>query len=38
MDGMWPYTYNSCDVGTLPNQTWPNGTSPAAAKDSGSSE
>ncbi len=21
LDGMWPYTYDSCDVGTLPNQT-----------------
>lgn len=20
-DGMWPYTYEACDVGTLPNQT-----------------
>ncbi|KAK1230580.1 hypothetical protein PQX77_006317 [Marasmius sp. AFHP31] len=20
-DGMWPYSYDSCDVGTLPNQT-----------------
>lgn len=20
-DGLWPYTYESCDVGTLPNQT-----------------
>ncbi|KAG8956785.1 hypothetical protein FRC04_000263 [Tulasnella sp. 424] len=26
LEGMWPYTYNSCDVGTLPNQTFPNGT------------
>ncbi|GAA5948901.1 hypothetical protein JCM21900_003465 [Sporobolomyces salmonicolor] len=38
VDGMWPYSYDSCDVGTLPNQTWPNGTSPAAAKNSGSSD
>ncbi|KAI0036076.1 beta-glucan synthesis-associated [Vararia minispora EC-137] len=30
-DGMWPYTYDSCDVGTFPNQTWANGTGPAAA-------
>ena len=30
-DGTWPYTYNSCDVGTFPNQTWANGTGPAAA-------
>lgn len=21
LDGMWPYSYNECDVGTLPNQT-----------------
>ncbi|KAF8349747.1 beta-glucan synthesis-associated protein [Amanita rubescens] len=21
LDGMWPYTYDSCDVGTAPNQT-----------------
>ena len=27
LDGMWPYTYDSCDVGTLPNQTL-NGPSP----------
>ncbi|KIM38469.1 glycoside hydrolase family 16 protein [Hebeloma cylindrosporum] len=30
-DGMWPYTYDSCDVGTYPNQTNPDGLSPAAA-------
>lgn len=23
---MWPYTYDSCDVGTLANQTFPDGT------------
>ncbi|GAA5898575.1 hypothetical protein JCM8208_004704 [Rhodotorula glutinis] len=34
--GVWPYTYDACDVGTLPNQTWPNGTDPVAAKTSGS--
>ncbi|TFK28002.1 concanavalin A-like lectin/glucanase [Coprinopsis marcescibilis] len=22
-DGTWPYSYDSCDVGTLPNQTYP---------------
>ncbi|KAJ7596873.1 beta-glucan synthesis-associated protein [Mycena floridula] len=22
LDGMWPYTYDSCDVGTAPNQTF----------------
>jgi beta-glucanase (GH16 family) len=29
------YTYDSCDVGTLANQTWPNGTSPEAALTTG---
>ncbi|KAH9997835.1 glycoside hydrolase family 16 protein [Russula vinacea] len=29
-DGMWPYTYASCDIGTLPNQTQ-NGQPAAAA-------
>ncbi|KAI0916764.1 hypothetical protein AcV5_007406 [Taiwanofungus camphoratus] len=33
-DGMWPYTYDSCDVGTFPNQTSPNGQ-PAAAQTGG---
>jgi beta-glucan synthesis-associated protein KRE6 len=26
LDGMWPYSYDSCDVGTLANQTLPDGT------------
>ncbi|KAG9044314.1 hypothetical protein FS837_008365 [Tulasnella sp. UAMH 9824] len=26
LDGLWPYSYDSCDVGTLPNQTYPDGT------------
>lgn len=30
-DGTWPYSYDSCDVGTLPNQTNPAGTGPEAA-------
>ncbi|KAM0746475.1 beta-glucan synthesis-associated [Meredithblackwellia eburnea MCA 4105] len=30
-DGTWPYSYNSCDLGTLPNQTNVAGTGPAAA-------
>ncbi|GAA6038149.1 hypothetical protein JCM8097_005760 [Rhodosporidiobolus ruineniae] len=34
--GVWPYSYTACDVGTLPNQTYPNGTSPTAARTSGS--
>ncbi|KAJ7103721.1 glycoside hydrolase family 16 protein [Mycena epipterygia] len=33
LDGMWPYTYDSCDVGTAPNQTL-NGL-PAIATTSG---
>ncbi|KAI0300491.1 beta-glucan synthesis-associated [Multifurca ochricompacta] len=30
-DGTWPYTYDSCDVGTFPNQTNPDGLGPLAA-------
>ncbi|WWC98971.1 hypothetical protein V866_005865 [Kwoniella sp. B9012] len=30
-DGTWPYTYDSCDIGTLPNQTNAEGTGPEAA-------
>jgi len=30
----WPYSYNECDVGTLPNQTHPGG-GPVAAEQSG---
>ncbi|KAL7418590.1 hypothetical protein Q5752_007048 [Cryptotrichosporon argae] len=37
-NGMWPYSYDSCDVGILPNQTWVNGTGPAAALDTGASD
>ena len=33
LDGLWPYTYDACDVGTLPNQTL-NGL-PAAATVNG---
>ena len=29
--GIWPYSYNTCDVGTFPNQTYVNGSGPAAA-------
>ncbi|KAF8339437.1 beta-glucan synthesis-associated [Amanita rubescens] len=29
--GTWPYTYDSCDVGTFPNQTYPNASAPASA-------
>jgi hypothetical protein len=27
----WPYTYDACDVGTLPNQTLPDASGPTAA-------
>ncbi|PPR01618.1 hypothetical protein CVT24_005845, partial [Panaeolus cyanescens] len=30
-DGMWPYTYDSCDVGTFPNQTYADKSGPPAA-------
>ncbi|KAG8915297.1 hypothetical protein FRC01_003716 [Tulasnella sp. 417] len=36
-DGTWPYTYNTCDVGTLPNQTRADLT-PTAAQTSGKSK
>lgn len=35
VDGMWPYAYDSYDVGTLPNQTMPDVINPAAGKTSG---
>ncbi|EPQ51074.1 beta-glucan synthesis-associated [Gloeophyllum trabeum ATCC 11539] len=30
-DGTWPYSYDSCDLGTFPNQTAKDGTPAAAA-------
>lgn len=30
-DGMWPYSYDTCDWGTLKNQTNPEGTAPRKA-------
>ncbi|KAI0365988.1 beta-glucan synthesis-associated [Pilatotrama ljubarskyi] len=30
-DGTWPYSYDACDVGTFPNQTYADGSGPAAA-------
>jgi beta-glucanase (GH16 family) len=30
-EGTWPYTYDSCDIRTLENQTNPSGTGPPAA-------
>ncbi|EPQ30039.1 uncharacterized protein PFL1_02156 [Pseudozyma flocculosa PF-1] len=32
-EGMWPYSYDSCDTGILPNQTYLNKTGPAKAKN-----
>jgi len=34
-EGLWPYSYDSCDVGTLPNQTYPTKTGPEAALSDG---
>ena len=31
----WPYTYETCDVGTLPNQTYPGTTNPIWATSHG---
>jgi len=36
-DGTWPYTYDSCDIGTFPNQTTKDKSGPAAALHSDSS-
>ncbi|KAL4266529.1 SKN1/KRE6 family protein [Pleurotus pulmonarius] len=35
LEGMWPYSYDSCDVGTLANQTYPGTRLPAAAFEGG---
>ncbi|OWZ49099.1 glucosidase [Cryptococcus neoformans c45] len=37
-DGTWPYSYDSCDYGTLANQTNPDGTGPEGALTSGSDD
>lgn len=37
LEGLWPYSYDSCDAGTLPNQTMPDGT-PSIARTSGTDE
>jgi beta-glucanase (GH16 family) len=37
-DGTWPYSYDSCDVGTFPNQTNPDGLGPPAAIYSNASQ
>lgn len=33
LEGMWPYSYDSCDIGTVPNQTYKGG--PPAALENG---
>lgn len=33
--GTWPYAYDACDVGTLANQTYPDGSGPEGALTSG---
>lgn len=35
VEGLWPYTYDSCDVGTLANQTFADGSGPDAALTTG---
>ena len=34
-EGLWPYTYDACDVGTLKNQTYPDSLLPTAAVTGG---
>ncbi|KAH9955314.1 glycoside hydrolase family 16 protein [Russula dissimulans] len=38
VDGLWPYSYDSCDVGTLANQTYPGTQTPLAAVENGDPE
>ncbi|EAU89504.2 glucosidase [Coprinopsis cinerea okayama7 len=35
VEGLWPYSYDSCDVGTLPNQTYPGTSLPLLATTEG---
>ncbi|MBW0473642.1 hypothetical protein O181_013357 [Austropuccinia psidii MF-1] len=35
LDGLWPYSYDTCDIGTLPNQTNPQTKGPAAVHTMG---
>ncbi|KAF4618464.1 hypothetical protein D9613_009885 [Agrocybe pediades] len=37
-DGVWPFSYDECDVGTLPNQTYPGTNLPEAALTNGDPE
>ena len=34
----WPYSYDSCDVGTLPGQVYPGTQTPLAAVENGDPE
>ncbi|WVQ74080.1 hypothetical protein IAR50_003664 [Cryptococcus sp. DSM 104548] len=34
-EGLWPYTYDSCDIGTLANQTYLNATGPRSTLTTG---
>jgi len=36
-DGTWPYSYDACDVGTFPNQTYKDGSGPPDALHSDAS-
>jgi len=38
VDGLWPYSYDSCDVGTLPGQVYPGTQTPLAATENGDPE
>ncbi|RDB17777.1 Beta-glucan synthesis-associated protein KRE6 [Hypsizygus marmoreus] len=35
LEGLWPYSYDACDVGTLPNQTYPGTQTPLLAVSQG---
>ncbi|KAJ3534230.1 hypothetical protein NMY22_g7012 [Coprinellus aureogranulatus] len=35
VEGLWPFSYDSCDVGTFPNQTYPGTATPEAAVTNG---
>ena len=35
VERQWPYSYDSCDVGTFPNQTYPGTSTPLAALQNG---
>ncbi|KAF9445544.1 glycoside hydrolase family 16 protein [Macrolepiota fuliginosa MF-IS2] len=35
VEGLWPFSYDACDVGTLPNQTWPGTQKPLWAVQHG---